>query len=234
MAFIVCASSSIVTRRKVWACGTIGRVSNEKETKSFGAFASANMSLGNGEMKRLAAAIATGALLSVSMVPSLANASVFNFRGERPANVGLRGGDRYLDNCPASTSNCISSMANVNDSHYVPGWSYVGSGKDISQARDDLMQVLDNFPGTETVTVVSDRKTKSEVGSGHYIYAEFQSKFWGFVDDVEFFFQPDGKTVEYRSASRLGENDLDANRKRIRAIRVALQDIGGWQSIGYY
>lgn len=57
------------------------------------------------------------------------------------------------------------------------------------------------------------------------VYAEFESKLMGFVDDVEFFFQPDGTTVEYRSASRLGEGDLGANRKRIRDLRVALQDM---------
>ena len=57
------------------------------------------------------------------------------------------------------------------------------------------------------------------------VYAEFKSKIFGFVDDVEFFFQPDGTTVEYRSASRLGEDDLGANRKRIRDLRVALQDM---------
>lgn len=57
------------------------------------------------------------------------------------------------------------------------------------------------------------------------VYAEFESKLLGFVDDVEFFFQPDNTSVEYRSASRLGESDLDANRKRIRDLRVALQEM---------
>lgn len=56
------------------------------------------------------------------------------------------------------------------------------------------------------------------------VYAEFESNLLGFVDDVEFFFQPDNETVEYRSASRLGEGDFDVNRKRIRDIRVSLQD----------
>jgi uncharacterized protein (DUF1499 family) len=39
-----------------------------------------------------------------------------------------------------------------------------------------------------------------------------------FVDDVEFYFSDDegDARVEYRSASRLGSNDGDANRKRIR------------------
>lgn len=47
----------------------------------------------------------------------------------------------------------------------------------------------------------------------------------GFVDDVEFYFRPDEATVEYRSASRLGEKDFNANRNRIRDLRVALQEI---------
>lgn len=55
-----------------------------------------------------------------------------------------------------------------------------------------------------------------------YLYAEFQSPTFGFIDDVEFWFpgnkQKEG-IVEYRSASRIGESDGDINRKRIKAIR---------------
>lgn len=37
------------------------------------------------------------------------------------------------------------------------------------------------------------------------------------MDDVEFWFPPGkGSTVEYRSASRLGNFDFDMNRKRIK------------------
>jgi hypothetical protein len=39
-------------------------------------------------------------------------------------------------------------------------------------------------------------------------------------------------TVEYRSASRIGESDGDINRKRIKAIREALQT-KGWRSTGF-
>lgn len=63
------------------------------------------------------------------------------------------------------------------------------------------------------------------------VYAEFESKLMGFVDDAEFFFQPDNETVEYRSASRLGERDFDVNRKRIRDIRVTLQDMVSLKSL---
>jgi uncharacterized protein (DUF1499 family) len=35
-----------------------------------------------------------------------------------------------------------------------------------------------------------------------------------------------------RSASRVGESDFDINRKRIKAIREALQQ-KGWRSLGF-
>lgn len=63
---------------------------------------------------------------------------------------------------------------------------------------------------------------------GLSVYAEFESKLMGYIDDVEFYFRPDSdssSTVEYRTASRLGEGDFGANRSRIRDLRVALQNI---------
>lgn len=51
-----------------------------------------------------------------------------------------------------------------------------------------------------------------------YLYAEYQSPTFGFIDDVEFFFTGNNR-VEYRSASRIGESDGNINRKRIKALR---------------
>lgn len=51
-----------------------------------------------------------------------------------------------------------------------------------------------------------------------------------FVDDVEFWFPPGNKPiVQYRSASRIGNFDFDINRKRIKALREALEK-NGWAS----
>ena len=49
------------------------------------------------------------------------------------------------------------------------------------QAKEDLLKVLSAFKGA---TVVKD--------DGSYIYCEFEREF-GFVDDVEFLFAPDGQ-----------------------------------------
>lgn len=62
----------------------------------------------------------------------------------------------------------------------------------------------------------------------NYIRAEFVSKIFRFVDDVEFYF-PDKKSKELlihvRSASRVGYSDLGVNRKRIEQIRRKLKTI---------
>lgn len=54
-----------------------------------------------------------------------------------------------------------------------------------------------------------------------------------FIDDVEFWFKAGpGARVEYRSASRLGFRDGNVNRKRIKALRQALER-KGWASTGF-
>ncbi|RYR71041.1 hypothetical protein Ahy_A02g005335 isoform B [Arachis hypogaea] len=61
-------------------------------------------------------------------------------------------------------------------------------------------------------------------------YIRVEYSILGFVDDVEFWFPPGkGSTVEYRSASRVGNFDFDANKKRIKALRQELEK-RGWAS----
>ena len=94
--------------------------------------------------------------------------------------------------------------------------------------------VLSGF--AQVSTIKPDNFTPTVITqTGDYLYAEFQSPTFGFIDDVEFWFpenkQKDG-IVEYRSASRIGESDGDINRKRIKAIRLALEK-KGWKGIGF-
>jgi uncharacterized protein (DUF1499 family) len=51
-----------------------------------------------------------------------------------------------------------------------------------------------------------------------YVYAEFSSRWLGYVDDVEFWFEP--AQIQVRSASRLGYRDFGVNRRRIEMIRA--------------
>jgi uncharacterized protein (DUF1499 family) len=53
-----------------------------------------------------------------------------------------------------------------------------------------------------------------------YLHYEFTSLLLRFVDDVEFLFDDETKTIHFRSASRTGYGDLGVNRKRMEQVRA--------------
>jgi len=52
-----------------------------------------------------------------------------------------------------------------------------------------------------------------------YLHYEVTSLLFRFVDDVEFLFDDDTKTIHFRSASRTGYGDLGVNRTRMEQLR---------------
>ncbi len=130
---------------------------------------------------------------------SPAEAFMFHFSGSRPSNLGVQ--DGRLAACP-STPNCVSSQSTEPGSQ-IAGLTFLGD-KTIAQIKAAVLAQ----PGS---AILSETE--------NYLYAEFTSSLMGFVDDVEFYVNSADKTVEVRSASRLGESDLGVNRKRIEAIR---------------
>lgn len=79
---------------------------------------------------------------------------------------------------------------------------------DAAPARARLLDVLN---GMERVRIVQS--------TDDYLYAEFRSAVFGFVDDVEFYFSPPG-TLQVRSASRTGYYDFGINRERVETLRA--------------
>jgi uncharacterized protein (DUF1499 family) len=153
----------------------------------------------------------------------------------RPSTIGVQdygGGIRTLGLCPPSP-NCISTAEELNDEgHYVPAWTYnpeEGRGKKKPATQAQAMQELVEVVSTLTPDGFKPTIVKQ---TDDYLYLEYESPTFGFIDDVEFFFPTDSNHVEYRSASRIGQSDGDINRKRIKAIRVELQK-KGWKSLGY-
>ncbi|GBG00135.1 hypothetical protein Rsub_12746 [Raphidocelis subcapitata] len=123
----------------------------------------------------------------------------------RPSNLGVidyGGGARTLGLCPP-TPNCISTAEELNDiGHYAPPLTYNpqdGRGSKgpatQAQAMDELAEAVANLkPDKFTPTIV--KRTED------YLYAEYESPTFGFIDDVEFYFPAgDFSRVEYRSAS---------------------------------
>ena len=150
---------------------------------------------------------AAGAMFGVALHTALTPGDTM-FAGKRPQNLGH--GTGRLAPCK-STPNCVSSQADPSDKeHYIAPLAIKGNA--AGEAIPAVRKAVEAMPRTTIV--------RAEPG---YLYAEFQSKLMGFVDDVEFLADPAAGVVHVRSASRLGRRDFGVNRNRIEALRAILE-----------
>ena len=144
----------------------------------------------------------------ISLVGAVFSLFLIGCTGVRPVSLGVK--DGRLAPCP-ETPNCVSSQSTDKD-HFIAPLSYSSS---TSEAVANLKKIIQQM-----------NRTRIVAETDNYLYIEFTSALWRFVDDVEFSFDDASKTIQVRSASRLGKSDLGVNRKRIETIRAA------WNSRG--
>lgn len=123
------------------------------------------------------------------------------FRGKRPKNLGVTNG-RLADG--PNKPNWVCSQT-ARSGHQIEPLPLQG---EPAAAMQKLQAMLEAMPRTALIKADDD-----------YLYFEFSTPLMGYVDDVEFYC--DGEVIHLRSASRLGYSDLNANRKRVEAIRSA-------------
>jgi uncharacterized protein (DUF1499 family) len=83
-------------------------------------------------------------------------------------------------------------------------------------AQNEIRKVIEAMPRAKIV--------RDEPG---YLHAEFTSKIFRFVDDVEFVIDDEARRIDFRSASRVGSYDFGANRKRMEDISRRLAEKDG-------
>jgi len=137
------------------------------------------------------------------------------FAGTAPTDLGVRDGRLKA---PSSSPNSVSSQADLWPDHpqreraRIAPLSLLASGPDAGPATMARLRLLiESTPGARVVLARPD-----------YLQATFITPLMKFTDDVEFWFDPAAGVVQVRSASRLGESDLGANRARIEALRARL------------
>ncbi len=114
-----------------------------------------------------------------------------------------------LTPCPSSP-NCVSTLAPADDGrHAIAPYRYRRS---LAEAKEILKATVEALPRVKLVEE-----------EGHYLRYEFTSLLLRFVDDVEFVFDDESKTVHFRSASRTGYGDLGVNRRRMQDLRSRLE-----------
>jgi uncharacterized protein (DUF1499 family) len=126
-------------------------------------------------------------------------------------SAGVKGGEMRgtvpptLAPCPTSP-NCVSSRARDAAQRVKP----LPFDGDPVEAIHRLRKVIDDMPRTRIVSAGDD-----------WLRAEFSSRLFGFVDDVEAVVDSTRRVIDIRSASRTGHWDLGTNRSRVEAIREA-------------
>jgi uncharacterized protein (DUF1499 family) len=111
---------------------------------------------------------------------------------------------RTLEPCPSSP-NCVSTQA-PDMGHAIAPFRY---RKSRAEAKEALKEVIRSLPRTKLI-----EEDES------YLHYEFTSLLLRFVDDVEFLFDDETKTIHFRSASRTGYGDLGVNRTRMEQVRA--------------
>lgn len=145
-------------------------------------------------------------LRAIAMVAgvTLGTATVLVLAGCR-SSAGDSGPAARMAPCPDSP-NCVSTLSE-DEEHGIAALTFEGSP---DEAKERLLSVIEGMPRTAIVE-----------NDGWYIRAEFTSRIFRFVDDVEFLIDANAGVIDFRSASRVGRSDLGANRKRMETIREA-------------
>ena len=146
----------------------------------------------------------TGVTLIIIAVPFV-SLRVMSSMSKRPANSSAQ--DGKLAPCPESP-NCVSTQA-TDPEHAIEALRFTGSARSAMAA---LRRVIDQ---DGNATIVSEDE--------HTLSAEYRSRIFRFVDDVDFIVDEEQGIIHFRSASRVGHSDMGANRKRMEQIRTAFQ-----------
>ena len=141
---------------------------------------------------------AAGAALILTAVMVLLGMSMWS---EHPSNLGVANG--RLAPCPSSP-NCVCTYAE-DAGHAIEPMRFTCSA---DRAWEAIREIVQESQGAIIIS-----------SSDRYLHAEFRSRVFRFVDDVEFFVDAENRLIHFRSASRVGYGDFGANRKRMEKLR---------------
>jgi len=144
-------------------------------------------------------------LLLLAIPVSLVVLGVISRAGASP---GLK--NAKLAPCPSSP-NCVCSEFKDDQAHYVAPLHMDDDSTAATRAK--LTQIIADMGGR----IVNQQDSSAQ--SADYIVATFHSSLFGFVDDFELRVDAGNKTIQIRSASRVGRSDLGVNHKRVEQFR---------------
>ncbi len=139
----------------------------------------------------------------ITAITILAYFSATGIQGVQPEEVGFLETPQELADCNTDKDNCISSNA-ITEYHSMRPWK---SSNSSSNPLEQIARII-----------AKDSQAKIIIQKENYLYAQYTSKFFQFIDDVEFLLTKN-EIIHFRSASRIGKKDLGINRQRLEKIR---------------
>lgn len=130
--------------------------------------------------------------------------------GQAPSDLGVQA-ERLK--APSLTRNSVSSQTALHPDHPQLAYAQIDP-LPLRGTPQDSMALLQR-------TLTAEPGLHIMVSKDDYLHATATTRWMGFVDDLEFWFNPNQRVIEVRSASRLGREDFGANRDRIERIRRA-------------
>ena len=150
-------------------------------------------------------------LIAVGLVALVVIAGQAGLLGGQRPDLGVVDGRLQP---PSPTPNSVSSQTHLHPGHPQAAYAAVEplplKAAGTAASLRVLVGVLQAMPG---VTVVAQKD--------NYLRAQAQTRWLKFIDDLEFWIDPQQARIEVRSASRLGRKDFGVNRQRLEAIRAA-------------
>ncbi|HEX6735860.1 MAG TPA: DUF1499 domain-containing protein [Azonexus sp.] len=132
------------------------------------------------------------------------------FAGHPPTDLGITDGRLKP---PSPTRNSVSSQAMLHPGHPQRDYAQIAPlrfiGGDPTASLEALKAKLSAMP---EITLIEQHPD--------YLRAEAHTRWLRFVDDLEFWVNPQAGVIEIRSASRLGSEDFGVNRERMERIRA--------------
>ncbi len=94
-----------------------------------------------------------------------------------------------------------------------------------SEKKNRVEPIAYQGPDSEVIKqiaalIAAQKNTKIITQNTNYLHATYKTALMGFTDDLELLLDNDSGVLHIRSASRIGQSDLGANRKRIEALRT--------------
>ncbi|CAE8591377.1 unnamed protein product [Polarella glacialis] len=147
---------------------------------------------------------------------------------------------RQLPECPMgrASANCFSSTALRLSGAKINPWVFHGKAS-AEEAMRELREVVDAYlPGQSGIDGGGFKVAQQD---SDYLMVNYESRRFGYIDDVEFFFKPQERGAQstepgvsgrvlVRSASRLGEADFGVNAVRLNRLAADLRAKGGWEA----